>query len=177
MEVKDDKVEINKTAEKEIHSKMKNIVYKLSTDNKIKLSPVVDDALKIWKICCEKNLIGRYDAQFLPSILLYIACRQLKPDPLPYLINDFAKLCRTNPQKLTSKVHKLCKDIAIKMNTRPDSTMFVTRFANMLRFGDETEAIVDFAIKLIAHMKGGRHPAGIYAAAIVIASRIPVHGF
>eukprot|EP00485_Elphidium_margaritaceum_P019945 CAMPEP_0202729374 /NCGR_PEP_ID=MMETSP1385-20130828/186101_1 /ASSEMBLY_ACC=CAM_ASM_000861 /TAXON_ID=933848 /ORGANISM="Elphidium margaritaceum" /LENGTH=940 /DNA_ID=CAMNT_0049395635 /DNA_START=25 /DNA_END=2845 /DNA_ORIENTATION=+ len=139
----------------------------------------INGALRIWRLCYEQRLTRGYDRDQLAAILFYMACRQLKP-PLPYLLIDLAAIIQVNVFKLAKKFGKLCKDIPIAIETLSDPSIYISRFVNMLEFGDKTNVVTDTASKVVLQMKKdwittGRRPAGVCGAAIFIAARI--HGF
>lgn len=108
-----------------------------------------------------------YKGQQFAGILLYMACRQMRPEPLPYLLIDFASILEINVYKLAKMFGKLCRDIPIEIDSLTDPSIYISRFVNMLEFGDETENVTFTACKLVDQMKNdwiatGRRPSGIW---------------
>ena len=58
-----------------------------------------------------------------------------------------------------------------------DPSLYISRFASLLEFGDETQKVAQDAIRLVARfnrdwMSHGRRPAGICGAALILAARM-----
>ncbi|KAL9933286.1 hypothetical protein V8E36_008004 [Tilletia maclaganii] len=112
---------------------------------------------------------------------LYLACRY---ENRPLMLIDFADSIGENVFTLGRSYLKLTRMIHMKpprgvdgASTIVDPSIYIQRFAIMLDFGDEAPKVTSDALRLIKRFKAdwmvqGRRPAGICAAALILAARM-----
>ncbi|KAE8226310.1 hypothetical protein CF319_g1075 [Tilletia indica] len=112
---------------------------------------------------------------------LYLACRY---ENRPLMLIDFADSIGENVFTLGRSYLKLTRMIHMKpprgvdgASTIVDPSIYIQRFAIMLDFGDEAPKVTSDALRLIKRftadwMVQGRRPAGICAAALILAARM-----
>ncbi|KAK0564207.1 transcription factor TFIIIB subunit brf1 [Tilletia horrida] len=112
---------------------------------------------------------------------LYLACRH---ENRPLMLIDFADSIGENVFTLGRSYLKLTRMIHLKpppgtdgASTIVDPSIYIQRFAIMLDFGDEAPKVTADALRLIKRfnadwMVQGRRPAGICAAALILAARM-----
>jgi len=114
-----------------------------------------------------------------PSVLaacLYIVCRQ---ERTPHMLLDFADVLSLSVYQLGGTFLRLVRLLNLEMPL-VDPSFYIGRFAARLEFGERTAQVANTALRLAARMKRdwiltGRRPAGVCAAALIIAARM--HGF
>ena len=154
---------------------------------------LIKHSLEIWQECYDKDLtIGHRRENLLP-VVIYIACRKYG---YPYLLIDFCSIQRkcdvfTLARLFYRLVRKL--EYPIKWNQtnvrehgelrdgHNDPTIYIERYIQSLRngynFENKEQRMCELAIHVVSSMQKdsimtGRHPNGIYGAAILIASRV-----
>lgn len=136
----------------------------------------VDSAHRLFTIAVEKNFVqGRRTVHVVASCL-YIACRQEKSQ---HMLIDFSDALQVNVYTLGTCFLKFRRLLGLKLEII-DPALYVYRFAAHLDLDDKTNAVALTALRLVGRMKrdwivAGRRPAGICAAALLIAAR--AHGF
>ncbi|KAK0528083.1 transcription factor TFIIIB subunit brf1 [Tilletia horrida] len=112
---------------------------------------------------------------------LYLACRY---ENRPLMLIDFADSIGENVFTLGRSYLKLTRMIHMKpprgvdgASTIVDPSIYIQRFAIMLDFGDEAPKVTSDALRLIKRFKAdwmvqGRRPAGLCAAALILAARM-----
>ncbi|KAJ1983282.1 transcription factor TFIIIB subunit brf1 [Dimargaris verticillata] len=110
------------------------------------------------------------------AVCLYIVCRQEKSG---FMLMDFSELMETNVFLLGITFAKLVRELNLVV-PMVDPSLYITRFAMMLEFGDKTQRVVTDALRLVQRMdrdwiQTGRRPAGICGACLLIAARM--HNF
>eukprot|EP01083_Nonionella_stella_P156171 505356_1 len=123
------------------------------------------------------------------AVCLYIACRI---NHHPVLLMDLVPLLNTpTPVAVLGRVTlRLTRVLSIKLpailgsvDTQThglDPSVFLYRFASKLELGDETRRVALTGVRVVQRMQRdwihwGRHPSGIFGAALLIAARL--HGF
>lgn len=90
---------------------------------------------------------------------------------------DLFRTClQVNVFILGSTYLKLVKDLNLTIPAI-DPSLFISRFASLLEFGDETQQVANDATRLVQRfsrdwMHTGRRPAGICGAALILAARM-----
>ena len=112
----------------------------------------------------------------LLAACLYIVCRREKSH---HLLIDFAERLRTNVYVLGATYVKFVRLLNLELPVI-DPSLYIHRFAQQLDLGDETNAVANTALRLVARMRRdwiqtGRRPAGICGACLLVAAR--GHGF
>jgi len=141
-------------------------------------SHFVDTAHRLFTLAVEKNFTqGRRKAP-VTAACLYIACRMEKSQ---HMLIDFSDALQVNVYVLGTYFLKLRRLLSLeKYMSIIDPALYVYRFAAHLGFDDKANAVSLTAVRLVGRMKrdwivAGRRPAGICAAALLIAAR--AHGF
>ena len=139
-------------------------------------SHYVDAAHRLFTIAVEKNFVQGRRTTHVVAACLYIACRQEKSQ---HMLIDFSDALQVNVYTLGTCFLKFRRLLGLKLEII-DPALYVYRFAAHLELDDKANAVALTALRLVARMKrdwivSGRRPAGICAAALLIASR--AHGF
>lgn len=95
------------------------------------------------------------------------------------MLIDFSDVLHANVYSLGNTFLKLTRLLNIDLPLL-DPSLYLSRFASQLEFGDKTHAVTMDALRLVQRMKRdwihyGRRPAGICGACLLIAARM--HGF
>eukprot|EP00946_MAST-07B_sp_MAST-7B-sp1_P000293 g293.t1 len=136
----------------------------------------VESAHRLFLIAVTRNFVqGRRTANVVAACL-YIVCRRNKA---PYLLIDFSDVLQTNVYVLGTCFVKFCRMLNVTL-PQLDPTLYIHRFASKLDYGRKRHQVAMTAIRLVQRFKRdwiqtGRRPAGICAAALLIAGRM--HGF
>lgn len=110
------------------------------------------------------------------SDLLRVSCIALHSTCEPYSWSHSMFIPQVNVFLLGSTYLKLVKDLNLTIPAI-DPSLFISRFASLLEFGDETQQVANDATRLVQRfsrdwMQTGRRPAGICGAALVLAARM-----
>lgn len=138
---------------------------------------LVDSAHRHFTMAVEKNFVqGRRTAHVVASCL-YMACRQEKNNQ--HMLIDFSDALQVNVYTLGTCFLKFRRLLGIKLELT-DPALYVHRFAAFLDFGDKANHVGYTALRIVGRMNrdwlvAGRRPAGVCAAALLIAAR--AHGF
>jgi len=137
----------------------------------------VDAAHRFFTVAVEKNFVQGRRTTHVVAACLYIACRQEKSQ---HMLIDFSDALQVNVYTLGTCFLKFRRLLGLKLEII-DPALYIYRFAAHLDLPDEkTNDVALTALRLVGRMKrdwivAGRRPAGICAAALLIASR--AHGF
>jgi transcription initiation factor TFIIIB Brf1 subunit/transcription initiation factor TFIIB len=138
-------------------------------------STYVDAAHRLFTIAVEKNFVQGRRTVHVVAACLYIACRQEKSQ---HMLIDFSDALQVNVYTLGSCFLKFRRLLGLQLEII-DPALYVYRFAAHL-LDDGANAVALTALRLVGRMKrdwivAGRRPAGICAAALLIAAR--AHGY
>lgn len=136
----------------------------------------VDAAHRLFTIAVERNFVQGRRTTHVVAACLYIACRQEKSQ---HMLIDFSDALQVNVYTLGTCFLKFRRLLGLKLEII-DPALYIYRFAAHLDLDEKANAVSLTALRLVARMKrdwivAGRRPAGICAAALLIASR--AHGF
>jgi transcription factor IIIB 90 kDa subunit len=139
-------------------------------------SHFVDGAHRLFTVAVEKNFVQGRRTTHVVAACLYIACRQEKSQ---HMLIDFSDALQVNVYTLGTCFLKFRRLLGLKLEII-DPALYVYRFAAHLDLDEKANAVSLTALRLVARMKrdwivAGRRPAGICAAALLIAAR--AHGF
>ena len=139
-------------------------------------SHFVDTASRYFTVAVERNFVQGRRTTHVVAACLYIACRQEKSQQM---LIDFSDALQINVYTLGTCFLKFRRLLGLRLEII-DPALYVYRFAAHLDLGDQANAVALTALRLVARMKrdwivAGRRPAGICAAALLIAAR--AHGF
>ncbi len=137
----------------------------------------VETAHRHFTIAVEKNFVQGRRTTHVVAACLYIACRQEKTSQ--HMLIDFSDALQVNVYTLGTCFLKFRRLLGLKLEII-DPALYIYRFAAHLDLEDQANAVAITALRLVGRMKrdwivSGRRPAGICAAALLIASR--AHGF
>ncbi|CAB9523398.1 IIIB 90 kDa subunit [Seminavis robusta] len=136
----------------------------------------VDAAHRLFTVAVEKNFVQGRRTIIVVASCLYIACRQEKSQ---HMLIDFSDALQVNVYTIGTTFLKFRRLLGLKLEII-DPALYVYRFAAHLDLDEKANAVAMTALRLVARMKRdwivtGRRPAGICAAALLIAAR--THGF
>ncbi|KAK9898175.1 BRF1-domain-containing protein [Cystobasidium minutum MCA 4210] len=132
-----------------------------------------DQAQRFYSLALNNNFVRGRRTNYVVSACLYIVCRMEKTS---HMLIDFSDLLQVNVFILGSTYLKLVKDLNLTIPAI-DPSLFISRFASLLEFGDETQQVANDATRLVQRfsrdwMQTGRRPAGICGAALILAARM-----
>lgn len=136
----------------------------------------VDAAHRLFTVAVEKNFVQGRRRAHVVAACLYTACRQEKSQ---HMLIDFSDALQINVYTLGTCFLKFRRLLGLKLEII-DPALYIYRFAAHLDLDEKANEVAMTALRLVARMKrdwivAGRRPAGICAAALLIASR--AHGF
>ena len=139
-------------------------------------STFVDAAHRLFTVAVEKNFVQGRRTTHVVAACLYIACRQEKSQ---HMLIDFSDVLQVNVYTLGTTFLKFRRLLGLKLEII-DPALYIYRFAAHLGLDKKANAVAMTALRLVGRMKrdwivAGRRPAGICAAALLIAAR--AHGF
>ncbi|KAJ2883207.1 transcription factor TFIIIB subunit brf1, partial [Coemansia asiatica] len=136
----------------------------------------VDSAQRFFTLALNLNFTRGRRSVYVSAACLYIVCRQEKGSQM---LIDFSDILQVSVFKLGATFVKLINMLNLQLPI-VDPTIYISRFASMLEFGDKTQQVCMDAIRLVQRMerdwiRTGRRPAGICGACLLIAARM--HNF
>lgn len=138
---------------------------------------LVDSAHRHFTMAVERNFVQGRRTTHVVASCLYMACRQEKNNQ--HMLIDFSDALQVNVYTLGTCFLKFRRLVGIKLQLT-DPALYVHRFAAFLDLDDKANAVAYTALRIVGRMNrdwlvAGRRPAGICAAALLIAAR--AHGF
>ena len=120
-----------------------------------------------------KNFVLGRKSDYTVASCLYVACRMAKTT---HMLIDFADVIQVNVFVLGRSYLRLLRVLNLQMPLI-DPSFYISRFAALLEFGDETQRVVTDATRLVTRFKmdwmvEGRRPAGICGACLLLAARM-----
>ncbi|KAK4049043.1 transcription factor TFIIIB subunit brf1 [Microbotryomycetes sp. JL201] len=102
--------------------------------------------------------------------------RRTTMDKTSHMLIDFSDPLAINVFVLGSTYLKLVRELSLQLPV-VDPSLYISRFASMLDFGEETQKVAQDAVRLVARMGRdwmhiGRRPAGICGACLLLAARM-----
>lgn len=115
---------------------------------------------------------GRRSNNIIASCL-YIVCRL---ERTPHMLLDFSDILQTSVYSLGGTFLRLTQLLNLELPL-VDPSFYIGRFASKLEFAEKTQQVVNSALRISARMKRdwivtGRRPAGVCAAALLVAARM-----
>ncbi|KAJ7226248.1 hypothetical protein B0H12DRAFT_1149243 [Mycena haematopus] len=141
----------------------------------LRLSEMISNsALRMYTLAVENNFTKGRKSLNVVAVCLYIACRQ--KDSHTHMLIDFSDLLQVNVFELGHTYLQLVRTLNLKLPL-VDPSHYISRFAALLEFGDETSKVSMDAVRLVQRfdrdwMTRGRRPAGICGAALLLAARM-----
>ncbi|KAL8293709.1 hypothetical protein RQP46_000410 [Phenoliferia psychrophenolica] len=132
-----------------------------------------DAGQRYFNLAVNLNFVQGRRTQYVVATCLYCACRM---DKTSHMLIDFSDLLEINVFVLGATYLKLVKELSLQLPT-VDPSIFISRFAALLEFGDETQKVAQDATRLVArmgrdYMHTGRRPAGVCGACLFLAARM-----
>ncbi|WFC98960.1 transcription factor TFIIIB subunit brf1 [Malassezia yamatoensis] len=120
-----------------------------------------------------KNFVLGRKSDYTVASCLYVACRMAKTT---HMLIDFADVIQVNVFVLGRSYLRLLRVLNLQMPLI-DPSFYISRFAALLEFGEETPRVVTDATRLVTRFKTdwmveGRRPAGICGACLLLAARM-----
>lgn len=136
----------------------------------------VEAAQRYYNLALINNFVKGRKSVNVAAACLYIVCRQQKTS---HMLIDFSDVLSTSVFALGNTFLKLVKELNLKL-PMIDPSLYISRFAAMLEFGNKTHVVANDALRLVQRMSRdwihtGRRPAGICGACLLIAARM--HNF
>ncbi|CAO3679751.1 unnamed protein product [Umbelopsis ramanniana] len=133
-----------------------------------------ESAMRYYNLALNNNFTKGRRTEVVAAVCLYVVCRQEKSSQM---LIDFSDLLQINVFVLGSVFLKFVQVICIKNLPLVDPSIYISRFANCLEFGEYTSRVASDAIRLVQRMdrdwiRTGRRPAGICGACLLIAARM-----
>ncbi|KAJ7186723.1 BRF1-domain-containing protein [Mycena filopes] len=141
----------------------------------LRLSEMISNAaLRMYTLAVEHKFTKGRKSLNVVAVCLYIACRQ--KDTHTHMLIDFSDLLQVNVFELGHTYLQLVQTLNLKLPL-VDPSHYISRFAALLEFGDETPKVSMDAVRLVQRfdrdwMTRGRRPAGICGAALLLAARM-----
>lgn len=120
-----------------------------------------------------KNFVLGRRSEYTQASCLYVACRM---DKTNHMLIDFADAIGVNVFILGRSYLRLIRCLDLKMPVI-DPSIYISRFASLLDFGEETQRVAQDATRLVHRFNKdwithGRRPAGICGACLLLAARM-----
>ena len=134
---------------------------------------LTDAGQRYFNLAVNMNFTQGRRTQYVVAACLYSACRMEKTS---HMLIDFSDLLEINVFVLGATYLKLSQALALQLPT-VDPSLYISRFAALLEFGEETQKVAQDAVRLVARMGRdwmhiGRRPAGICGACLLLAARM-----
>ncbi|KAG6335626.1 hypothetical protein ID866_3462 [Astraeus odoratus] len=141
----------------------------------LRLSEVVAlAATRLYTLAVEHKFTKGRRSIHVAAVCLYVACRQ--KETRNYMLIDFSDLLQVNVFELGHIYLQLVQTLNLKLPL-VDPSHYISRFAALLEFGEETHKVATDAVRLVQRfdrdwVTKGRRPAGICGAALLLAARM-----
>ncbi|KAI6153338.1 BRF1-domain-containing protein [Pisolithus tinctorius] len=141
----------------------------------LRLSEIVAlAATRLYTLAVEHKFTKGRRSTHVAAVCLYVACRQ--KETRNYMLIDFSDLLQVNVFDLGHIYLQLVQTLNLKLPL-VDPSHYISRFAALLEFGDETHRVATDAVRLVQRfdrdwVTKGRRPAGICGAALLLAARM-----
>ncbi|EMD35190.1 hypothetical protein CERSUDRAFT_116658 [Gelatoporia subvermispora B] len=141
----------------------------------MRLSEVVQlAATRLYTLAVEHKFTKGRKSMNVVAVCLYVACRQ--KETRNYMLIDFSDLLQVNVFELGHTYLQLVQTLNLRLPL-VDPSHYISRFAALLEFGEETHQVALDATRLVARfdrdwLARGRRPAGICGACLLLAARM-----
>ncbi|KAG9314612.1 BRF1-domain-containing protein [Chiua virens] len=131
-------------------------------------------ATRLYTLAVEHKFTKGRRSVNVAAVCLYVACRQ--KETRNYMLVDFSDLLQVNVFELGHTYLQLVQTLNLRLPL-VDPSHYISRFAALLEFGEETHRVATDAVRLVQRfdrdwVTKGRRPAGICGAAILLAARM-----
>lgn len=144
--------------------------------------PIIQAAILNFKYALALNFVRGRKAKYVTCACIYLGCRLQNT---PHMIMEFASFLKINVftlgktyTKLVQTLRPMLTDDQVKRIALIDPSVYIQRFLNKLNLtAEDSKKVHDDAQRLAKRMKtdwmtDGRRPAGVAAAAVLIACRM-----
>ncbi|KIY49808.1 cyclin-like protein [Fistulina hepatica ATCC 64428] len=131
-------------------------------------------AVRMYKLAVDHRFTKGRKSLNVAAVCLYVACRQ--KETRNYMLIDFSDILEVNVFELGHIYLQLVQTLELRLPL-VDPSHYISRFAALLEFGDDTHRVANDAVRLVQRfdrdwMTRGRRPAGICGAALLLAARM-----
>ncbi|KAJ3812305.1 BRF1-domain-containing protein [Lentinula aff. lateritia] len=131
-------------------------------------------ATRLYTLAVEHKFTKGRKSMNVVAVCLYVSCRQ--KETRNYMLIDFSDILQVNVFELGHTYLQLVQTLNLRLPL-VDPSHYISRFAALLEFGEETHRVATDAIRLVQRfdrdwMTRGRRPAGICGAALLLAARM-----
>ncbi|KAG2210936.1 hypothetical protein INT47_000093 [Mucor saturninus] len=132
-----------------------------------------DAAQRYYNLAVVNRFTRGRRSDHVAAVCLYAVCRTEKSS---HMLIDFSDILQVNVFKLGATFLKLCRILNLTL-PHVDPSLYISRFAVALDFGDYTQRVAQDAVRIAQRMDrdwitSGRRPAGICGACLLIAARM-----
>lgn len=132
-----------------------------------------DSAQRYYNLAVVNRFTRGRRSDFVAAVCLYAVCRTEKSS---HMLIDFSDILQVNVFTLGATFLKLCRVLNLTL-PHVDPSLYISRFAVALDFGDYTQRVAQDAVRIAQRMDrdwitSGRRPAGICGACLLIAARM-----
>ncbi|KAF8559363.1 BRF1-domain-containing protein [Imleria badia] len=131
-------------------------------------------ATRLYTLAVEHKFTKGRRSVNVAAVCLYVACRQ--KETRNYMLIDFSDILQVNVFELGHTYLQLVQTLNLRLPL-VDPSHYISRFAALLEFGEETHRVATDAVRLVQRfdrdwVTKGRRPAGICGAALLLAARM-----
>ncbi|EGG01140.1 uncharacterized protein MELLADRAFT_92647 [Melampsora larici-populina 98AG31] len=147
----------------------------LSMAHGLNLSEVIaESAHRFFTLALSNGFVMGRRSPYVLASCIYVACRMNK---LPTMLIDISDFLQVNVFIVGATYLKLVKELCLTQIPLIDPSLYISRFAALLEFGEETEKVAYDATRLVKRfdhdwITTGRRPSGIAGACLLIAARM-----
>ncbi|GAA5814251.1 hypothetical protein MFLAVUS_007745 [Mucor flavus] len=132
-----------------------------------------DAAQRYYNLAVVNRFTRGRRSDFVAAVCLYAVCRTEKSS---HMLIDFSDILQVNVFTLGATFLKLCRVLNLTL-PHVDPSLYISRFAVALDFGDYTQRVAQDAVRIAQRMDrdwitSGRRPAGICGACLLISARM-----
>lgn len=132
-----------------------------------------DAAQRYYNLAVVNRFTRGRRSDHVAAVCLYAVCRTEKSS---HMLIDFSDILQVNVFTLGATFLKLCRVLNLTL-PHVDPSLYISRFAVALDFGDYTQRVAQDAVRIAQRMDrdwitSGRRPAGICGACLLIAARM-----
>ncbi|KAH9461731.1 hypothetical protein H4Q26_009922 [Puccinia striiformis f. sp. tritici PST-130] len=135
---------------------------------------IAESAHRFFTLAVSNGFVMGRRSPYVLASCIYVACRMAK---LPTMLIDISDLLQVNVFIVGATYLKLVKELCLQNIPLVDPSLYISRFASLLEFGEDTHKVAYDAARLVKRfdtdwMTAGRRPAGIAGASLLIAARM-----
>ncbi|KAA1125027.1 transcription factor TFIIIB subunit brf1 [Puccinia graminis f. sp. tritici] len=135
---------------------------------------IAESAHRFFTLAVSNGFVMGRRSPYVLASCIYVACRLAK---LPTMLIDISDLLQVNVFIVGATYLKLVKELCLQNIPLVDPSLYISRFASLLEFGEDTQKVAYDAARLVKRfdtdwMTAGRRPAGIAGASLLIAARM-----